>query len=99
MLISSGRSNPMPPFIASPPAAPSDDNAVAEVDADDPHALDQRLGQHLVGRPATFQQDVDPLHDLISSGAVVKVVMGLLGQLLVIEEPQIEFVITAQWIS
>jgi hypothetical protein len=33
-------------------------DAVAEVGADDAHAFDQRLGQHLVGHPAAFEQDV-----------------------------------------
>ena len=36
-------------------------DAVAEIDADDAHALDQGLGQHVVGLPAALEQDVDAL--------------------------------------
>src|SRR3546814_18471502 len=35
-----------------------EEDAVAEVDADDAHALDQRLGVHPVGRPAALTPDV-----------------------------------------
>ena len=38
-------------------------DAVAEVDADDRHAADQRLGQHVVGRPAALEQDVHAFLD------------------------------------
>src|SRR5437868_7972992 len=32
-------------------------DAVAEVDTDDPHAFDQRVIQHLLGVPATLEED------------------------------------------
>ncbi len=55
-------------------------DAVAEVDADDPHALDQRLVEDPVGAPAAAQQDVRALDDL-RRHAVVEIVVHLLGEL------------------
>ena len=69
-------------------------DAIAEIDADDAHALDQRLGQDLVGRPAALEQDVDRLLDLFLE-AVIEIVMDLLGQLLVVEGFEIEFAFIA----
>ena len=57
-------------------------DAVTEVDADDAHALDERLIQHPVGRPTARQQDVRALDDLVGQ-AVVEIVVHLLGQLVV----------------
>ena len=37
-----------------------EEDPVAEVDADDPHALDERVVQHPVGRPAALEQDLVP---------------------------------------
>ena len=51
-------------------------DAVAEVGADDGHAGDQRLGQHVIGRPAARDQDVDAFFDLFLQ-TVVKVVVHL----------------------
>jgi hypothetical protein len=38
---------------------------IAEVDPDDAHALDERLVQDLVGGPASPEQDVRPVDDLL----------------------------------
>ena len=65
-------------------------NAVAEIDADDAHAFDEGFGQHLVGRPAAAQQDVDGGFDLFLE-AVIEVVMDLQDQILVVEGVQIKF--------
>ncbi len=65
-------------------------DAVAEVDADDPHALDQRLGQRVIGRPAALQQDVDGHLDLFLE-AVIEVVMHLLNEIVVVQAVEIEF--------
>ena len=67
-------------------------DAVAEVDAHDPHALDQRLVQHAVGGPAARQQDVRALRDLVGE-PVVEVVVHLRDQLLVGQRRKIEFVV------
>ena len=64
-------------------------DAVAEIDADDGHAADQRLGQHAVGRPAALEQDVDALLDL-GLEAVIEVVLHLLDELVVVQRPQVE---------
>ena len=64
-------------------------DAVAEVDPDDAHALDQRVVEDLVRAPATAEQDVRPLHDL-GRHAVVQVVVHLLDQLVVGERREIE---------
>ena len=51
-------------------------DAVAEIDADDAHALDQRVVQHRLGPPAARQEDVRRLHDLVAQ-PVVEVVVDL----------------------
>ena len=65
-------------------------DAVAEIDADDAHALDQTFGQGLVGGPAALEQDMDALFDLFLE-AVIEVVVNLLGQFLVVQGPEVEF--------
>ena len=72
----------------------NEQNAIAEVDADDAHAFDQRLGQDLVGRPAAAEEDVDGRLDLFLE-AVIEIVMDLLDQLLVIEGVQVKFAFIA----
>ena len=67
-------------------------DAVAKVDADDPHALDQRLGQHLIGRPAAAEQDAHALFDLLLQ-AVVEVVVNLRDEFVVRQRRQVEVVI------
>jgi hypothetical protein len=42
----------------------NEQDAVAEIDADDAHAFDQRLCEHLIGHPAALQQDVGRILDL-----------------------------------
>ena len=59
-----------------------EEDPVAEVDPDDPHALDERFVQHLVGRPVALEQDVGPLDDLVGQ-AVVEVVVHLRDELCV----------------
>ena len=57
-------------------------DAVAEILADDAHAFDERLGQHLVGRPAALEQDVGAFLDLFLE-PVIEVVVHLLHELVV----------------
>ena len=64
-------------------------DAVAEVDADDLHPGDQRVIEDPGGRPATAQQDVGPLDDL-GRHAVVEVVVHLLGELVVGQRREID---------
>ena len=65
-------------------------DAVAEVDADDAHAFDQGVVQHLVGPPAALEEDMRRLLDL-GLEAVVHVVVDLLDELGVVERAQVEF--------
>ena len=53
-----------------------EEDSVAEVDADDPHAFDQGLVQHLLGRPAPVEEDRGAFVDLVGQ-AVVQVVVHL----------------------
>ena len=57
-------------------------DAVAEVDADDLHAGDERVVEDLGGREATIEQDLRPLDDLFLH-PVVEVVVHLLDELVV----------------
>ena len=62
-----------------------------EVDADDAHAFDQRLIQHLAGAPTAPQQDVGAFHDFLPE-PIVEVVVHLLGQFVVRQGAQIQIV-------
>ena len=64
-------------------------DAVAEVDADDLHAGHERVVEDLARRPAAAQEDVRPLDDL-GLHAVVEVVVHLLGQLVVAEGREVD---------
>ena len=64
-------------------------DAVAEIDADDPHALDEGVVQHALGRPPALEEDVRRLLDLVLE-AVVHVVVHLLGQLGVVERLEVK---------
>jgi hypothetical protein len=66
-------------------------DAVAEVDTDDAHSLDQRVVQHLLGSPPARQEDVRGLHDLLAE-PVVEVVVDLQHEILVVEAAEIQFV-------
>jgi hypothetical protein len=61
-----------------------EEDAVAEIVADDGHAAHERLGQDVVGRPAAVQQDVHALFDLFLQ-TVVEVVEHLGDQIVVVE--------------
>ena len=73
-------------------------DAVAKVDANDPHALDQGHGENLVGRPVAPQQDVDGLLDLFGE-SVVEVLVHLLHELLVVQFRQNDFVYNFVFVS
>ena len=66
-------------------------DAVAEVDADDPHALDERVVQRPVRAPAAVEQDHRALDDLVGE-PVVQVVVHLLDELCVVERGEIDLV-------
>ena len=66
-------------------------DAVAEVDADDAHALDQRVVEHPIRAPSTVEQDHRALDDLVGE-AVVEVVVHLLDELVVGERGEIDLV-------
>lgn len=59
-----------------------EENAVAKIDADDAHALDQCLGQHVIGCPAAFQEDVRRFLNLLLQ-TVIEIVMHLLNEFFV----------------
>ena len=67
-------------------------DAVAEVDADDAHALDERVVEDLVGPPAAAEQDVRALGDL-GGHAVVQVVVHLLDELVVGEAREVDVLV------
>ena len=67
-------------------------DAVAEVDADDAHALDEAFGQRLVRRPATAEQDVDAFDDLVLQ-AVVEVLVHLFDERCIVEVRENDFVV------
>jgi hypothetical protein len=69
-----------------------EEDAVAKILADDPHAFHQRLGQHLVGRPAALQQDVGAFLDLLLE-PVVEIVVHLLHEFVVGKFRQDDFVV------
>ena len=66
-------------------------DAVTEVDADDPHALDERVVQRPVRAPAAVEQDHRALDDLVGE-PVVQVVVHLLDELVVVERGEIDLV-------
>ena len=68
-------------------------DAVAKIDADDAHALDQGLGQDVVGRPAALaSRMLHALDDLVRQ-AVIEVVMHLLDEFVVREGVEVEIAI------
>ena len=79
----------MPAFMAFAAISTSgQQNAVAEVYADDPHALDERLRQHVVGGPSTLEQDADALLDLL-----LEAVVHLTDELVVGQRAKVEVVV------
>ena len=62
----------------------NEQDAVAEVDTDNCHALDKRLGQDFIRRPSTFKQDINPFTDLVLE-TVIEVVMHLLDKFVVVQ--------------
>ena len=59
-------------------------DAIAEIDTDNGHAIDQRLTQHIFGSPAAVQQNLGALHDFFRQ-TVVQVIVHLLDKVLVRE--------------
>ena len=66
-----------------------EEDAVAEVDADDAHPLDERLVQDVVGGPAAAEQEVGALGDLVGQ-AVVEIVVHLGDERVVIEAREVD---------
>src|SRR6202166_4942450 len=69
-------------------------DAGTEIDPDDAHAFDQRVVQHLLGRPAAPEEDPGRLLDLLLE-AVVEIVVNLFGQLLIVQAVEIKFLVLA----
>ena len=67
-------------------------DAVAEVDADDAHALDERLVEHSIGAPAAVEQDRRALDDLVGE-PVVEVVVHLLDEVVVRQQCEVDLVV------
>ena len=65
---------------------------VAEVDADDLHAGNQRVVENPRRFPAAPEQDVRALDDLVGH-AVVEVVLHLLDELVVLQRREIDFLV------
>ena len=82
---SSGRRMAMPAFMALAASSTSGTNRMPSRKSMPTMRMPSTsaFGQHLVGRPAALQQDVDGLLDLFLE-AVIEVVMHLLDQFLVI---------------
>ncbi len=68
-----------------------EEDAVPEVLADDAHALDERRGQNLIGRPFASQEDAHALLDLFLE-PIVEVIVHLLDEFVVGEGIQVEIV-------
>ncbi len=68
----------------------NEQDAIAEIDADDAHALDEGFVQHLFGGPAAREKDPRARLDLRPQ-AVIEVVVHLLDQLCVVERVEVEF--------
>ena len=64
-----------------------EEDAIAEVDAHDPHALNQGVVQDPSGIPTSTQENVGPIGNLVGE-AVVEIVVHLGGQVLVAEVRQ-----------
>ena len=67
-----------------------EEDAVTEVDADDPHAFDERIVQDLVRPPTTLEEDTGGEFHL-RLHAVVEIVVDLLYELGIVERAQVEF--------
>ncbi len=66
-------------------------NSIAEIDADYAHAFHKSFGQNLVGRPPALEKNSDSNLNLLFE-AIVKIVVHLLGQLFIVQRPQIKFI-------
>ena len=67
-------------------------DAVAEVDADDPHPLDQRVVEHPVGAPTAVEQNGGAFEDLVGE-TVVQVVVHLRDEVAVAQRGEVEIVL------
>ncbi len=67
-------------------------DAVAEVDADDAHPLDQGVVEHPVGAPAAVEQDRGAFEDLVGQ-PVVQVVVHLGDEIVVVQGGEVEIVL------
>ena len=65
-------------------------DAVAEIDTDDPHAFDERIVQDLARSPTTLKEDTGGKHHL-RPHAVVEIVVDLLDEFSIVERAQVEF--------
>ena len=70
----------------------NEQDAVAEILADDSHALNQRLGEEVVGRPAAAEKDVGAFLDLFLE-PVIQVVMHLLHKFIIGEFGKNDFIV------
>ena len=59
-------------------------NTIAEINADNRHALDKRFGQNLIRCPTPLKQNIDTFNNLILH-AVIKVVMHLLDKFIIVQ--------------
>ena len=65
---------------------------VAEVDADDAHALDECVVEHLVRAPSTVEQDGRAFEDLVGQ-AVVQIVVHLGDEVRIAQRGEVEIVL------
>ena len=86
----------MPPFmaLAARQHLGHEQDAVTEIDADDAHALDERLVEHPLRAPPALEQDRGSFLDLVTK-PVVQIVVHLLHEVLVGQRRQIEVVVFA----
>ena len=67
-------------------------DAIAEVDPDDAHALDERVVEDLVGAPSTVEQDGRALEDFVGQ-PVVQIVVHLGDEVFVAQRGEVEIVL------
>ena len=73
-----------------------EEDAIAEINAHDRHARDQRLVHELHRTPSTVQQDVGALLDLLLQ-SVVEIVVHLLDKLVVRQGRKVQFLFFVQF--
>ena len=70
----------------------NEQNTIAEIDADDAHAFDERLRQNVVRRPFTAKKNVDTVNNFLAQ-TIIEVIMHLLDEFVVGKRVQIKIAV------